>query len=98
MEKKILDNTSGIEWNIRIVPSNAKYGLQDQVVNNHGEPLVEFFDSRYVGYNELGFFVTRYRFSRLLNYKGGLCVSGSPVQYVDGAFMDSLREWLETLS
>lgn len=98
MEKKILDNTSGIEWNIRIVPLNALYGLSGQVINTDTEPLVEFFDSRYVGSDQLGFFVTRYRLSTLLKHEGGLCLNGSPPQYVDAAFMESLRNWLKPFS
>lgn len=96
--KNIVDKTSGVEWNVRIVPPNGGYGLLGQVVNTHGEPLVEFFDSRYTACNELGFFVSRYSISTLLKHKGGLCLEASPLQNVDAAFMDSLRDWLETIN
>lgn len=96
--KNILDKTSGVEWGIHIVPPNGRYGLCGQVTNSHGEALVEFYDLRHEGYDELGFFVTRYLTSTLLKHEGGLCLNGSPLQNVDAAFMDSLRDWLETIN
>lgn len=92
--KTILDATSNVEWNIRVVPPCAKYGLMDQVVNTGKESLVEFFDTRYPD-TELGFFVSRYKISTILLHKEGLCVSGSYSAYVDAKFIASLQNWLE---
>lgn len=88
-----------MQWLIRVVPPKAKYGSKDQVINVHKEPIVDFFDKRHGGFNDLGFLSSQYLLSTILEDKGGLCLSGSyPAQYVDDEFMASLHDWLKTLS
>lgn len=56
--------TVGI-YNVRIVKPGDRYGLKDCLVNDKGEELVEFYDSRYM-HTERGQFVSRYYLSTLL--------------------------------
>jgi hypothetical protein len=62
------------KFNVRIVNTGDKYGLNDCLINTKA-PMVEFYDSRYP-HTQYGQFVSRYYVETLLGsyYPNGLCL------------------------
>lgn len=67
------------KFNVRIVKTGDKYGVNDCLTNNEA-PMIEFYDSRFTNGTDgaRGQFVTRYYVSTLLDsyYPHGLCLDG----------------------
>jgi hypothetical protein len=83
-------------FNIRIVNTGDKYGVNDCLTNNKA-PMIEFYDSRFQsGWDqERGQFVTRYYVETLINsyYPHGLCLDGGVDAWAVSA--DGMKEVIE---
>ena len=80
---EVKDGVTRIVYNVRVVFNQDRYGRDGTLIND-GEPLVEFYDSRYPSRydhnGDLGQFASRYYISTLLKdaadeYRG-LCLHG----------------------
>ena len=81
------------KFNVRIVNAGDKYG-RDFCLTNDGEPLVEFYDSRYP-HTEFGQFVSRYFVSTLINHDRGLVLDGGiPAWSISASGMKQVVEFL----
>lgn len=83
-------------FNLRIVNTGDKYGLNDCLTNNKA-PMVEFYDSRHP-HTAFGQFVTRYYVETLLDsyYPHGLCLDGGvPAWSVSAEGMQQVIEFIE---
>lgn len=56
---------NGVTFNIRVVHKGDFYGLDDCLLHDKIDPLVEFYDTRYL-HTKYGQFVSRYYLSTLL--------------------------------
>jgi len=71
------------KYNVRIVKKGDKYGLDHKLTHNENDPMVEFYDSRYL-HSEFGQFISRYYIGTILCLNGfygrpldnGLCLDG----------------------
>ena len=85
------------KFNVRIVNTGDKYGLNDCLVNRK-EQMIEFYDCRYNHQCDMGRgqFVGRYYTSTILgsDYLRGLCLDGGETVSAEGMqqIMDYLRE------
>ena len=87
------------KFNVRIVNTGDKYGVNDCLTNTKG-PMVEFYDSRFKsGWDkERGQFVTRYYVETLINsyYPRGLCLDGGvPAWSVSAEGMQQVIAFIE---
>lgn len=87
------------KFNVRIVNTGDKYGVNDCLTNTKG-PMVEFYDSRFKsGWDkERGQFVTRYCVETLINsyYPRGLCLDGGvPAWSVSAEGMQQVIAFIE---
>lgn len=87
------------KFNVRIVNTGDKYGVNDCLTNTKG-PMIEFYDSRFKsGWDqERGQFVMRYYFETLINnyYPRGLCLDGGvPAWSVSAEGMQQVIEFIE---
>lgn len=81
------------KFNVRIVNAGDKYG-RDFCLTNAGDPLVEFYDSRYP-HTEFGQFVSRYFVSDLINHDRGLILDGGiPDWSISASGMKQVVEFL----
>jgi hypothetical protein len=88
------------KFNVRILNSGDRYGLNNCLTHDKDEPMVEFYDSRYP-HCEYGQFVTRYYVSTILGTDGwgqgtgGLILHGGvPAWTVNAEDMDTVRSYL----
>ena len=87
------------KFNVRIVNTGDKYGVNDCLTNTKG-PMIEFYDSRFKsGWDqERGQFVMRYYVETLINnyYPRGLCLDGGvPAWSVSAEGMQQVIEFIE---
>lgn len=96
-------NANGIAFNVRLVRKGQGYGRNLSVIHEKDEPLVEFYDARYVFSGEAGAefgqFVSRYYLSTLRASQSptrGLCLDGGvPAWNVDSGAMQVAYALLE---
>lgn len=84
------------KFNVRVVNTGDKYGLNDCLVNNK-TPIVEFYDSRFTKGGARGQFVSRYYVDTILDGSDcGLCLDGGvPDWTVSAQDMDTVRDFLK---
>jgi len=74
-----LHAANGVTFNMRLVRKGQGYGVKLAVIHDKDEPLVEFYDSRYVFSGEpgaeYGQFVSRY-YLRMIMGAGGINLDG----------------------
>lgn len=97
-----ITSKTGVRFNVRIIRTGDRYGLDDCLTVGEGSslrlegpgPFVEFFDSRFP-HTENGQFVARYGVDTILRHSGGLDLVGYvPSWKIDAAAMDVVRAWL----
>lgn len=92
---KIISNN--IPFLVNIVEKGESYGLNNCLTHDKVDPLVEFYDQRYI-HTPLGQFVSRYYMSTLLEKKDqhvGLDLQGNvPDWKINAEQMNLVREWL----
>lgn len=67
-----VENEHGRRFNVRAVPTGARYGLSDKLVNA-GAAMIEFYDAKYEnapGFGPRGQFVQRYYLATLTGADG----------------------------
>lgn len=73
-------NENGRAFNVRVVRSGERYGLNDCLTHNSDKALIEFYDATQdpAKFGPRGQFVSRYYASTLLerSYSTGLCLDG----------------------
>lgn len=71
------------KFNVRIVRNGESYGRNNVLVHSQAEPLVEFYDSRYLheGWDGKGQFVSRYYVSTLQQHQGALSLHGGEPEW-----------------
>ena len=89
-------NDIGIPFHVRLVRKGDFYGVDNNFKHREEEPLVEFYDSRYVkGHTLLGQFVSRHNLSTIVNHFGALNLNASVDDwYITGQNMKSVNQWL----
>lgn len=95
MEATVLAVCGGkFDWNVRVVRAGDVYGRAFDIVHQHADPLVEFYDTRF-SHTTLGQFVSRHYLSTILKGEGRLCLDGGIAEWVvtDEA-MAKVRGWL----
>lgn len=85
-------------WNVRLVFTGDKYGLDDCLTNVADEPLIEFYDAeqRADKFGPRGQFVTRYNASTILSMDAarGLCLYvGVPAWTVQPNQLVAIIDW-----
>jgi hypothetical protein len=106
-------NESGRPFRVRLVREGERYGRDDGIVHDAGDPLVEFYDASQdpAKFGERGQFVTRYYASTLLHDDGNAVVpdwrrhchaglaldEGVAGWRVDGVVMTQVYRWLASL-
>lgn len=100
-------NESGRPFRVRLVREGERYGRDDGIVHDAGDPLVEFYDASQdpAVFGERGQFVSRYCASTLLaadelmlRSRVGLTLQGDvPAWSVDGCVMAQVYRWLKSL-
>lgn len=98
-------NANGITFNVRLVRKGQTYGRDLCLTHDKDDPLVEFYDARYVFAGEAGAefgqFVSRYylttlRKSREPRCQHGLCLEGGvPDWTVDAEAMQTVHALLD---
>jgi len=97
-----ITSKTGVRFNVRIIRTGDRYGLDDCLTVGEGNslrlegpgPFVEFYDSRYL-HTPRGQFVSRYGVDTILATRQGLDLVGyEPSWKIDAAAMDVLRLWL----
>jgi hypothetical protein len=87
-------------WAVRIVHQGDHYGRNLCLVHEKPEPMVEFYDTRYL-FSDLGQFVSRYNLSTLLDnhpFGHGLCLDGGePDWTLSDACFGKVQGWLKNL-
>ena len=64
---QIIDNETNQPWNVKILEKGDAYGLDNCLTHDEVEPLVEFYDGRYIeNFGILGQFVSRYYVETIL--------------------------------
>ena len=84
------------KFNVRIVKTGDKYGLDDCLTND-GDPMVEFYDSRYQNaeFGQFGQFISRYRINTLIDHNHGLNLYGGEPDWSVSA--DGMKQVIEYL-
>jgi hypothetical protein len=100
--------SNGIPFHARLVKKGEKYGLNRCITHDGNEPLVEFYDARFVkGFESLGQFVSRYYVNTILgtsefsfnDCRKGLCLDGGVRAWnIDGDGMKKVIDWLEWIT
>jgi hypothetical protein len=91
-------------WNVRLVNEGDRYGRDDCLTHDKSEPMVEFYDRRYVDkFGPRGQFVSRYYLSTLTDDRGhlanGLCLDGGvPAWSVNAHDMAQVLAWLDEVA
>jgi hypothetical protein len=86
-------------FNIRIVNTGDKYGVNDCLTNNKA-PMIEFYDARFThgADGARGQFVTRYYIETITDSgcPNGLCLDGGvPVWFVSAEGMKEVIEYIK---
>ena len=64
---QIIDKETNQPWNVKILEQGDAYGLDNCLTHDGVEPLVEFYDGRYIeNFGILGQFVSRYYVETIL--------------------------------
>jgi hypothetical protein len=89
-------NDRGIPFHVRLIRKGDFYGANMNIKHKEDEPLIEFYDTRFVkGFTILGQFVSRYLLSTLVNHVGVLSLHGTVDDwYITGQNMKSVNQWL----
>lgn len=102
MDKFMTVVSHGIPFHTRFVDKGDKYGRDRCLTHDKDEPLIEFYDARFVkGFESLGQFVSRYYLTTLLSReygdaRTGLCLYGGVADwYIDKEGMTEVFEWLD---
>lgn len=95
--KNLKITSNNIPFLLNIVEKGENYGLDNCLTHEKVDPLVEFYDQRYM-HTPLGQFVSRYYMSTLLEKKDqhvGLDLDGGvPDWKVNAEQMKIVRDWL----
>jgi hypothetical protein len=84
----IIENSRGKKFLIRVVRQGDRYGLDDCLTHDKGEPMIEFYDLTYTEkFGPRGQFVSRYNAATLADHgPAGLDLQGDvPGWKVDAA-------------
>lgn len=91
-------NHKGTPFMVRIVRRGQGYGKNFCITHNEEEPLVEFYDARYM-HTTYGQFVNRYRMTTILfsnNDAYGLDLYGGEADWkIDAKTMTKVTAWLQ---
>lgn len=95
-------NIQGIEGNpiiARLVRKGDTYGLRGCMVHDEKQPLVEFYDARYVGttFGIHGQFISRYycyTVMQINDQRGILLDTGAPEWRIDWNNVQKVQHWL----
>lgn len=98
MSKTLHFTSHNVPFVANILEQGDNLGLKNNLIHEHIEPVVQFFDTRYP-HNPLGQFVSSYFLSTLLNgssrEKGLNLYGGEPEWSVDQKDMEKVCEWLD---
>lgn len=102
MDKFMTVVSYGIPFHVKLINKGEKYGLDHCLTHDKTDPLVEFYDARYVkNFESLGQFVSRYYLSTLINDKDNLICyglnlhGGIPDWKINSECMQQIYNWLE---
>jgi len=90
-------------WNVRVIATGDKYGLNDCLTYDDSSPQIEFYDDRNTNktFGERGIFITRYYVSTFLDgYASGvrLCLNGGiPEWTVESDDYSNIVNWVNEL-
>lgn len=89
-------NDRGIPFHVRLIRKGDFYGANMDIKHKEDEPLVEFYDTRFVkGFTILGQFVRRCSLSSMVNHVGALILHGGVDDwYITSQNMRSVNQWL----
>lgn len=90
-------NSQGVPFNVRLCRVGDSYGLKQCLINEYKEPMIEFYDARYMDgrFEELGQFVSRYLLSTFLQVENGVDLySGVDAWTVNGDNVQDIKDWL----
>jgi hypothetical protein len=95
-------NEKGIPFNVRLIKKGDKYGRSNRLTHDEEEPLVEFYDARYINtdFGQLGQFVSRYYLSTIMEHEEdcGLILEGGVADWVISAEnVEQVKQWLNDL-
>jgi hypothetical protein len=102
MDKFMTVVSHGIPFHVRLVEKGDEYGLDRCLTYDKDEPMVEFYDARYVKkFESIGQFVSNYYVTTLISREYSDSRQGLQLQgdindwYIDGKGMMEVFEWLE---
>ena len=102
MDKFMTVVSHGVPFHVRLVENGEKYGLDRCLTYDEYEPMVEFYDARYVKkFEPIGQFISRYYVTTLFSKeygdnRQGLCLHGGVESwYIDEKGMLEVFNWLE---
>jgi hypothetical protein len=102
MDKFMTVISNGIPFHVRLVKKDECYGANRCLTHNEEDPLVEFYDARYVrGFESLGQFVSRYYLSTLMerNQTYGLNLYGGVDDWgITEQEMGKVMNWLKWIT
>jgi hypothetical protein len=90
-------NNKGTPFMVRIVRRGQGYGRNFCITHNEDEPLIEFYDARYM-HTSYGQFVARYYMNTILdrNQNIGLDLYGGEADWkIDANTMTHITEWMQ---
>lgn len=95
-------NNSGIPFNVRFLKKGEKYGRSNKLIHQEEEPLVEFYDARYISpeFGMFGQFISRYYVSTLLKDEEdyALILDGGVKDWVlSSENVKQVKQWLNSL-
>jgi len=95
---QIIDKETDQPWNVKILEQGDAYGLDNCLTHDGVEPLVEFYDGRYIeNFGILGQFVSRYYVETILEGNNtGLNLDGGVESWSIGyEGMKEVRDFLK---
>lgn len=81
---------------VRLVQFGHRYGVDDSLTNNIGEPLIEFYDKNAMPFHQRGEFVSRYLLSTLMGHpkEMGLQLEGRvPRRTISSEGLQQVLQW-----
>lgn len=96
MEAMQFTNDEGTPFIVRIVKKGNGYGMNFCITHNEDEPLIEFYDARYM-HTSYGQFVSRYYMNTILdrNQNFGLDLYGGEADWkIDADTMLRITAWV----
>ena len=81
----VVHGPPGVAFLVRAVRKGERYGVEDRIVHDKDDPLLEFYDLRFVGtaFGPRGQLVARYNAETLAcHLDGGLCLHGGVPEWV----------------